>query len=232
MVLRLVTLPNVILAWCEWNITQTFNLILRSIAPDMSPASSTYRDTASKTSPNSSNQNELDLGPITDLPPASPTEPGEIALTPALKSAFLDSLQTYGVNLKFFAGGWDSFDVAHSGGPYDAVLTSETIYRPASLPALIRLLRRATKVPPTNRSAERLEDARLALAEGKKLEQLAASPYLCLVAAKLVYFGVGGGVNEFVRAVEKGSEHRGKVETVWETSSGVRRNVMRVIWDA
>jgi len=54
--------------------------------------------------------------------------------------------------------------------------------------------------------------------------------YLCLVAAKVLYFGVGGGVSEFVRTVE-GSPWKGKVETVWEKIAGVGRSVMRIRWD-
>ena len=48
----------------------------------------------------------------------------------------------------------------------------------------------------------------LTLEDGSRnLEHLAGGPYLCLVAAKLVYFGVGGGVNEFMRAVSEGKEY-------------------------
>jgi len=57
--------------------------------------------------------------------------------------------------------------------------------------------------------------------------------YICLVAAKVLYFGVGGSVSEFVRAVE-GSNNRkknGRVETVWEKRAGVARSIMRVYWD-
>lgn len=57
--------------------------------------------------------------------------------------------------------------------------------------------------------------------------------YLCLVAGKTVYFGVGGGVVEFVRCVESIADERGgggQVETIWEKSTGVSRTVMRVRW--
>ena len=47
------------------------------------------------------------------------------------------------------------------------------------------------------------------------------------MAAKVVYFGVGGGVSEFVSAVE--GEGR-SVETVWEKKEGVGRVIMRVKW--
>ncbi|KAJ8489435.1 hypothetical protein ONZ45_g13590 [Pleurotus djamor] len=72
--------------------------------------------------------------------------------------------------------------------PYDLLLTSETIYRMDSLPSLIALMRNACRS-----------------AEGT-----------CLVAAKVLYFGVGGGVSEFARQVEGA----GKVSTVRENKVG------------
>ena len=194
----------------------------------MSPASTAYRNAATQFA----DPIDDDADPLPSPPPADPAEPGELALTPALTAAFLASLRMHRVHLKFFAGGWTSFDVARAGGPYDLLLTSETIYRPASLPALVRLLRRAVTA---EGGREGWEDAaaRLAIHDGDEkgaqgLERLAGKSSLCLVAAKLVYFGVGGGVNEFVRAVEA---DQGTVETIWGTSSGVRRSVMMVGWD-
>ena len=52
-------------------------------------------------------------------------------------------------------------------------------------------------------------------------------PYLCLVAAKVLYFGVGGGVSDFLQAVDG---HKGRVETVLERTAGVGRKIMRVYW--
>jgi protein-histidine N-methyltransferase len=43
-----------------------------------------------------------------------------------------------------------------------------------------------------------------------------------------MYFGVGGGVTEFVRAVE--GQERSHVYTVWDCKVGVRRRIMRVEW--
>ncbi|KAI0634751.1 hypothetical protein C8Q77DRAFT_1277650 [Trametes polyzona] len=214
LVLRLVTLPNVILAWY------------------MSPASAAFRS-PSAAAPSGGANEEDEPEP---LPPADATEPGELPITDALKSAFLDSLRQYGVHLKFFTGSWASFDVAKAGGPYDIVLTSETIYRTDSLGSLVDLLHRATARVPASKTlgaslAERT--AQLSLTEGGvDLRKLADEPYLCLVAAKLVYFGVGGGVNEFVRAVEGGEEKKGEVRTVWERIHGVKRSVMQVTWNA
>ncbi|TFY53690.1 hypothetical protein EVJ58_g9314 [Rhodofomes roseus] len=132
---------------------------------------------------------------------------------------------------------WEAFDIARAGGPFDIVLTSETIYRPESLPALVRVMRSACA--PADGLAE--GTARMTIRD--TLGEDGRAPYLCLVAAKRVYFGVGGGVAEFVKAVEEHSVEEGasapspqqsspssKVETVWERTEGVKRIVMRVFW--
>jgi protein-histidine N-methyltransferase len=63
--------------------------------------------------------------------------------------------------------------------------------------------------------------------------------HLCLVAAKVIYFGVGGGVAEFSRFVEDAAyldhdrgHHKGVVETVWERRVGVERQVLRIKWES
>ncbi|KAG6915351.1 hypothetical protein DXG01_012025 [Tephrocybe rancida] len=137
-----------------------------------------------------------------DMPPeASPDGPGDLFLTPALKSAFLASLEAYNIRLRFFSGSWRSFPVA----PYDIVLTSETIYRSESLSPLLALLKGAVGE----------EEGR-----GKH--------YVCLVAAKVLYFGVGGGVEEFAARVK---DEGGTVDNVWEVAAGVGRHVMSISWE-
>ncbi|KAG2039172.1 hypothetical protein BDR03DRAFT_991870 [Suillus americanus] len=134
--------------------------------------------------------------------------PLELNISESLKDTFHQSLTTYGVHLRFFSGSWDTFDLQTSGGSYNLVLTSETIYRMESLPNLAAIMRGACN------------------AEGSK----DVHDYLCLVAAKVLYFGVGGGVAEFVRCIRdlyKG----GTVETVWEKVQGVERRVMSVKWN-
>lgn len=88
------------------------------------------------------------------------------------------------------------------------MLTSETIYRTESLPSLTAIMRGAC-----NADVPKSVD-----------------DYLCLVAAKVLYFGVGGGVAEFVRCV-RDLDRGGTVETVWEKTQGVERRVMSVRWN-
>ncbi|KAG1760190.1 hypothetical protein EDD22DRAFT_902342 [Suillus occidentalis] len=134
--------------------------------------------------------------------------PLELNISESLKDAFNQSLMTYGVNLRFFSGSWDTFDLQKSCGSYNLVLTSETIYRMESLPSLTAIMRSACN------------------AEGPK----GVNDYLCLVAAKVLYFGVGGGVAEFVHCV-RDLDKGGAVETVWEKTQGVERRVMSVRWN-
>ncbi|KAH9059503.1 hypothetical protein EDB87DRAFT_1621235 [Lactarius vividus] len=133
---------------------------------------------------------------------------GALTVTPALLAAFKTSLDAHRVCLRFFSGGWTSLRThwgARTGSPppYDIVLASETIYRTEALGPFLGVLRAA--IAPTGSGVTRES--------------------LCLVAAKVLYFGVGGGVQEFVRAVE---DEGGTVHTVWEHREGVGRRIMRV----
>ena len=65
---------------------------------------------------------------------------------------------------------------------FDIVLTSETIYRMDSLPSLTETMRLAC-----------------CGSQNKLMEEVAIRKKgECLVAAKVLYFGVGGGVSDFV----------------------------------
>lgn len=187
----------------------------------MSPASSAYRD--------SSAADPSDADPSDPLPPPDPSTPTELPINASLKSAFLSSLESHCISLRFFSGSWESFDLHHSGVggiPYDVVLTSETIYRTESLPPLLKLMRSAC-LGEGDGTERTLEDS---VSEKLTISSRAPS-YMCLVAAKVLYFGVGGGTSEFVRAVEEGrGQSLGKVMTVWERNLGVGRKVMKVEW--
>lgn len=216
------TLPNIILTWCTYSLFSIVRLYLPSLYTDLSPASAAYRRTL---------EEEEEAPPINANPAPSLSTPKELEepecdleITPELSSAFAATLKAYNITLRFFAGAWESFlqsgsSVLHNQSlprPYDVVLTSETIYRTDSLDSLIRLLYSGT-APSTTRpsldtNAEE-EDAPL-----------------CLVAAKIVYFGVGGGVNEFIREVQGMKGKNGRIETVWENKEGVGRIIMRLRW--
>lgn len=201
----------------------------------MSSASSVFRQSSSE---GVTPENESAA-----FPPADPSQACELPLTPELIAAFKECLSSRRISIRFFDGSWDSFAIPK---PYDLILTSETIYRQDSLRSLISLLAQAACGPKEGtQSLEALSRDQLRINDGKRNEPI------CLVAAKLVYFGVGGGVSEFKRAVREyrfdDSESRrteensqtqratkrtggGEVYTIWEHAEGVKRCVMSVQW--
>lgn len=212
-VLQLMTLPNMVLTWCAYGLS-CFDIIYTLIhdAPIFAD-SSIHADPYRYTTDDSETATTIDLN-----------VPGEVIITPQLKSAFLESLASLNITLRFFSGSWDTFNSLETAGRsgYDILLTSETIYRTESLGPLINLMYSACtgKAPPT------LENlvSDLNISESTLSE---TRPSLCLVAAKVLYFGVGGGVSDFLQAIDG---HKGRVETVLERRVGVGRKIMRVYW--
>jgi protein-histidine N-methyltransferase len=102
------------------------------------------------------------------------------------------------------------------------VLASETIYRTEALGAFLGVLRTTTATATTTTASPTA-----ASAPPCDIGEARNAP-LCLIAAKVLYFGVGGGMQAFVSAVE--GEH-GTVRTVWENREGVGREIMRIEWE-
>jgi len=191
---------------------------------DISPQSSAYR----------ASMDDPDIAPLID-----PTLPGELAITPELKQALTSSLQSLNISLNFFSGSWHAFhpQISLSSDSnvntlYDVVLTSETIYQLGSLSSLINVMRTAC----TGLSDKLATTARLEVVVahehtneggGGGGDDDASGDYLCLVASKVLYFGVGGGIADFVEAVGKIG---GNALTVYDRQIGVGRKVMRIRW--
>jgi len=151
--------------------------------------------------------------------------PGEVHIADELRDAFLASLKARNIAVRFFSGAWDTFDLERSGGAYDLLVTSETIYRTESLVPLTRLLDEGCSAPLSAQAANLALDDEASAVHGAR-----AAP-LCLVAAKVLYFGVGGGISEFVDFVEnKKPGRKGRVETVLEKVTGVGRRVLSIQW--
>lgn len=129
--------------------------------------------------------------------------PGDVIIDEGLLEAFKASLRRHNITLRFISGAWTNFVFTPSLPKVDCILTSETIYNTASVPSLISVMKRS-------RSNVRATQQTLPL---------------ILVAAKVLYFGVGGGVKEFARAVE---EEGGEAGVVWEVTQGVGRQIIRV----
>lgn len=131
----------------------------------------------------------------------------ELDITPELVENFEKDLSERGITVDFISGGWSpafvdlAFSAVGEGKARTIILASETIYSPASLGAfsetLLALLRRSTSAKAKSRA---------------------------FIAAKKVYFGVGGGVDEFL-AVLKDCDVKEKLDV---KSEGVGRVVLEV----
>lgn len=175
-VLRLVTLPNLILTW---HITQSQNA--RSVAESQGG-------------------------------PPGFTQDEELDITPELLDAFKADLTRRGISLSFISGAWSPefvdlvFSSPSEGECQTLVLASETIYSPLSLVAfsetLLALLRRSSSDSIKTRA---------------------------LVAAKKVYFGVGGGVDEFLATLKNVCADELEVQQKVDIQSeGVGRVVLEI----
>lgn len=139
-----------------------------------------------------------------------PVEAGELELDDALLAQFDDALRAKQIQLRFFSGGWDTLSITDDQVPrVDVLLTSETVYAVPRLPSLCDVLQQASW--PT------LLDTPNA--------GLAPRTTLCLVAAKVLYFGVGGGTQAFHIQLAR---HRGWSIPCRQITTGVGRVVLRV----
>lgn len=175
------------------------SLAIEFLFSDFSKASKPYRET------------------LTTDPKLDPSIPGDLALGTHLMAAFKESLHQRNVTLRFFAGSWATFRPrSEEEPPFDFVLTSETIYRPGNVPVLLDVLHQAV-------SFEKQTGPSSFIPIIRKLSSK-PSPTI-LVAAKVLYFGVGGSVDEF----EDISRRVGaSVQTIQETKVGVGRRIMKV----
>jgi protein-histidine N-methyltransferase len=147
-------------------------------------------------------------------------EGGELELSDEVKAAFLSFLGTSKISLSFVSGGWSPEFVellydervvgagpsASSGSPGVSTLVvgAETIYSPFALGAfadtLLEVLRRERSAEQPGRGAT------------------------SIVAAKRLYFGVGGSLDDFVDRV---SNAGADVRWLREETEGVRRGVVQ-----
>lgn len=145
-----------------------------------------------------------------------PVEGFSIDISTELLDAFTESLRSRNVSIRFYAGAWETYrPTTSSGRPFDLVLTSETIYRQKSVPSLLAVLMAASK---SSVGGPELDDI---------LPGLCIRATLVLVAAKAMYFGVGGNVDDFQRAAE---DVGAVVTDAWELPTGVRRTILRLTW--
>ncbi|KAJ9297631.1 hypothetical protein DTO271G3_4406 [Paecilomyces variotii] len=185
-VLRLVTVPNLLLTWKLNSTTST-------------------EPTAEQNAEEKKAEEEEE------------EEEEELDIDPSLLDAFRTDLKDRGITIDCISGAWspEFVDLAltaqrdHKARPWRTlILASETIYSPSSLGAfsetLLSLLRRCDAGGPTRETRG-------------------------LVAAKKVYFGVGGGVDEFLAVLNEMAGEAVEVQQRVEVKTeGVGRVVLQV----
>jgi protein-histidine N-methyltransferase len=143
------------------------------------------------------------------------TPDGELELTPKVLDAFRQSLSSSRITLSFLSGAWSSefVDLLYRSGvpaglPDNAktvLLGSETIYSPFALEnfssTLLSILQRERRERPSG-------DVR------------------ALIAAKRLYFGVGGSLDDFI---DKMRGLGASVRTMFEETQGVHRGVVECL---
>lgn len=163
------------------------------------------------------NRSVLELATIPNLYLAvqlrdQPISETDINSGPEDLNHFQSNLSSLGISASVISGSWapEFVDLlplitrSSFGKPHETIiLASETIYSPASTRAFAQLLLNIMR---------------------KLIDQ--GSDAKALVAAKRMYFGVGGGTDDFLEVLE---ELGGRGRIVWETQgSGVGRVIIAV----
>ncbi|KAI4133865.1 MAG: hypothetical protein LQ347_002001 [Umbilicaria vellea] len=152
---------------------------------------------------------------------------GDLDITPELLEDFLQDLQSRNIFFDAISGAWGpeltrlvKEQNAFCGDGSVLVLASETIYSPTSIGVFTETLLELLSLPPGSNPPAPGSTANPAVSP--------AATTRALVAAKRVYFGVGGGVDEFLTVL---SSTDGVAREVWATEgegAGVGRVVLEV----
>ncbi|OJD12819.1 hypothetical protein AJ78_06642 [Emergomyces pasteurianus Ep9510] len=208
-VLRLVTVPNILLTW---------HTCRRHLHDPQQPEGEIPLDTECGTdADNSLKHNHIDNADNDEQP--------DLDIGSSLVSTFREDLHARGISLSFISGAWSpafvELALPHHSLPSVSlpspqrrtnllILASETIYSPSSLrpfsETLLALLRRGNDMSSAFTSTY-TTDAALpseAVTEPTVTDEHAVwkSKTKALIAAKKVYFGVGGGVDEFLEVMK------------------------------
>lgn len=97
----------------------------------------------------------------------------------------------------YYSGDWSSYDQLTPDKKFDVILTSETIYNPDHYEKLLNVLK--SKLKPDG---------------------------VVYLAAKIYYFGVGGGLRFFEDVVRKDAVLNSEV--VWKCTDGVQREIIKL----
>lgn len=143
---------------------------------------------------------------------------GDLEISPADLPNFKDNLSKHDVDISTISGAWGHKFVELVGSQAfpglsstsypkirqeTLILASETIYSPSTMNSFVSTL--------------------LGLLEAAEAQGRTAK---ALIAAKKVYFGIGGGVDDFVATLQ---ENGGQASIVWELEDeGVDRVILEV----
>ncbi len=143
----------------------------------------------------------------------SPSREGDLEITEDVLGRFQKDLSDRAIHISGLSGSWNDafcdllvpFDGLRPPNTMQTlVLASETIYSPSSIQTFTKLLLKTLKCA-----------------------QTAGGRATALIAAKRVYFGVGGGVDEFLDTLGK---FDGRASVAWESmGSGVGRVILELI---
>lgn len=159
-------------------------------------------------------------------PTLFPTGNGELDITPNLLSSFVSDLSARNIHISFISGSWstDLVSLVNSSGFLSLHSPSSTIQEPAE-PVDILLLASETIYSPGNIRAFTSTILSLLSSSASNHKDQHCS---ALVAAKKVYFGVGGGIDEFLHVLEN---MQGLERCVWDSDgegAGVGRCIIEV----
>ena len=209
-VLRLITLPNLLLVWASQHARDAFN----GGAPPLYSAE--YPQGTPITSKDDDSISEIEK---------EKEKEGDLEITPELLERFTQSLNEIGTSLALVSGPWNeqmsrlilrelpfptprqsssSIKANANSNSINSllILASETLYTPSSTSAFTSVL--------------------LALLNSVKMSK-------ALVASKRVYFGTRGGVDDFKRLIGEGSGAVGEaLNSGIEEGAGVGRVVLEV----
>ncbi|SCV05426.1 LANO_0H07228g1_1 [Lachancea nothofagi CBS 11611] len=142
-----------------------------------------------------------------------PVEENELLLTSSLLEKFQDDTSKRGINLKLLSGTWGRqfYDIVSSELQQSAellILSSETIYQPETLPVISELILELLR--PSCQSQSYTAKA--------------------LVAAKDIYFGVGGSVIEFQNYIENriAKDSLNLVHQTFKVQAGLKRSIVSI----
>ncbi|KKA26712.1 hypothetical protein TD95_004738 [Thielaviopsis punctulata] len=138
----------------------------------------------------------------------------EVELTDDVRAAFKQTLRAAGIQLHFLSGGWsrEFVDLLYTQSPAPTEPVKSAMYGRLTLPTII--MGAETIYSPFALKA-------FAATQYNILSREAGA--LSLVAAKRLYFGVGGSLDDFIAKAEDDGAH---IESLREETQGVVRGVV------